>query len=58
MHEEFTAIAQGRSDYIVEVIGTKAVDSDVVMTILATEEAIYITKEQAMKFFGLVEKQQ
>ena len=60
MHEKFIAIAQGRCNYTVEVIPVKPLSPhiDPVMAILATTEAIYITKEQAMKFFGIVEKQE
>jgi hypothetical protein len=45
----FLANAQGEGDYQVEVV--KVNDK---MTICAEECAIYITKEQAAKFFGFV----
>ena len=49
-HQEFFANAQGIVDYTVPVF---AVNNDMV---IATEEgAVYITKEQAMKFFNLVD---
>ena len=49
-HQEFTADAQGEHDYTVPVF---EVNNDMV---IGTEDgAVYITKEQAMKFFGLVE---
>lgn len=54
----FHAMAQGRTDFTVEVIRTSTQEFGDMMTIIATGEAIYITKEQAMKFFNLVEKTQ
>jgi hypothetical protein len=55
MYEDFEAMAQGACDYRVAVIETSTEEFGSMMTICATEEAVYITKEQAMKFFGLVE---
>lgn len=56
MHEQFDAMAQGRCDYTIQVIATSTPKFGTMMTICATEEAVYITKEQAMKFFGLVDQ--
>ena len=55
MYEEFQAMAQGKCDYTLPVIKTETTKFGPMMTIMATEEAIYITKEQAMEFFGLVD---
>ncbi len=52
---EFTALAQGKTDYTVQVIHTNPESYGDLMTICATEEAVYITREQAKAFFGLVE---
>ena len=52
-HTEFSAMAQGKQDYTVPVIRIKDETIGDLMTICATEEAVYITKEQAMKFFNL-----
>lgn len=52
---EFDAMAQGRADYTVHVICTEAPKYGNMLTILASEEAIYITREQAKAFFGLID---
>jgi len=49
MYEDFIANAQGIVDYTVPVF----VINDM-MTIATEDGAVYITKEQAMKFFNLV----
>jgi hypothetical protein len=55
VHEgEFKAMAQGRTDYIVDVFLTNTLHGKF-MTIAGTEEAIYISKEQAKAFFDLIE---
>lgn len=55
MHTSFVAQAQGKTEYVVDVIPVSVKGSkDMYMTICATEEAVCITKEQAMKFFNLV----
>ena len=51
MYESFLALAQGVTDFDVSVIETNQT-----MTICTTTAAVYITKEQAMQFFGLVEQ--
>ncbi len=48
----FKAMAHSRGDYTVDVIKTESKFFGNMMTILATEEAIYITKDQASEFFG------
>lgn len=56
MYSPFTALAQGKACYTIEVIPARPdVEGDVLMAVCTREEDIYITKEQAMKFFGLVE---
>lgn len=57
MHAEFDALAQGKCDYTLKVIPI-ANNGETLMTILATEEAVYISKAQAMAFFGLIEPAQ
>jgi hypothetical protein len=52
---EFRALAQGKCDYVVEVILTKTERFGEMMTVCATEEAVYVSKAQVMAFFGLVE---
>ena len=42
---EFTALAQGQTDYTVQVIHTNPEPYGDLMTICATEEAVYITRE-------------
>lgn len=54
MHTEFQALAQGKCDYTLKVVPI-ANEGETLMTILATEEAVYISKAQAMAFFGLVD---
>lgn len=54
INQEFRALAQGRCDYVVNVISNHTQVGHF-MTICATEEAIYISREQAKAFFGLVE---
>jgi len=49
-------MAQGKVDYELEVIRVYTKQSGDMMTIVTEEGAIYVTKEQAMKFWGLVEK--
>lgn len=46
----FFAMAQGKTDYAVEAININGM-----LTLCATEEAVYVTKQQAMAFFGLVD---
>lgn len=55
MYETFHALAQGKTDYILEVVYTNPYTIGPAMTVMASAEAVYITKEQAMKFFNLVE---
>ena len=52
---DFLAMAQGRTDYVVNVICTRCSEHGELMTICATEEAVYITREPAKAFFGLVD---
>ncbi len=54
-HREFEASAQGKCDYKVDVIPIKDVHGQPMMCICADEGAIYVTEEQAKKFFGLEE---
>lgn len=49
-YQDFVADAQGATDYTVEVF---AVNQK--MVIATSDGAVYITKEQAMNFFGLVD---
>ena len=55
-HKEFKALAQGKSDYEVEVIPIKSNGRfGTMMCVCADEGAIYVTKQQAKEFFGLEE---
>jgi len=54
--QPFMAMAQGAVDYAVEVVPIKSENYGDLMTVIATEEAIYITKDQAKRFFNLVER--
>jgi hypothetical protein len=51
----FAAMAQGKTDYIVDVMHIKTSDYGDLMAIAATEECVYITRTQAAKFFGFKE---
>lgn len=50
--EQFTAMAQGKVDYSVDVIPVECAEYGTLMCICSEGAAIYITKEQAAKFFG------
>lgn len=52
-HGEFWLMAQGVGDYVVPAFPIDAPDHGIMLTIAATEEAIYVTRAQAMAFFGL-----
>lgn len=52
---DFKALAQGKCDYVVDVIHTNTERYGHMMTICASDEAVYVTKAQAMAFFGLIE---
>lgn len=56
-HQPFMAMAQGKFDYSVEVIHQDIAPYGPLMVVCATEEAVYITKQQAMDFFCLVDKE-
>lgn len=51
--EEFYVMAQGVVDYSLPVIRMGHDVYGDMLTIMATEEAIYVTKEQAMEFWNL-----
>lgn len=54
MYEEFTAMTQGIvEDYNTNVIPIETDDYGTMMCICSEEGAIYITKDQAIKFFNL-----
>lgn len=55
MHQQFLAMAQGKNDYSVHAFPTTSKEFGTMITLGAEEGAIYITKAQAMEFFGLVE---
>jgi hypothetical protein len=54
--QPFMAMAQGEVDYAVKVIPMKSEQYGDLMVVMATEEAVYVTKDQAKRFFNLVEK--
>ena len=62
IHQPFKALAQGeQGDYSIPVIPVRLVSKDnpvqvePIMSICSQQGPIYISKEQAMTFFGLVE---
>jgi len=52
LHAQFKAMAQGKADYEVDVISIDDKERGTMMCVCSEEAAIYITKEQAAKFFG------
>ena len=56
MHQPFQAMAQGSyCDYEILVTHSHTNTYGDMLTVCASEEVIYITKAQAMEFFGLVD---
>lgn len=55
MHQKFQAMAQGRTDYVVDAFPVHTEKFGTMLCLAGTEEAIYVTREQAKTFFGLVE---
>lgn len=55
MHQKFQAMAQGRTDYVVDAFPIHNDEFGTMLTLAGTEEAIYVNREQAKTFFGLVE---
>ena len=56
MGTELYVMAQGKHDYELPAIRINSEKHGDMMVIMSEEGAIYVTKEQAMKFWGLVEK--
>ncbi|WP_290877774.1 hypothetical protein [Aquabacterium sp.] len=57
-HQPFEALVLGldQPDTLIDVVPTKVDGSnETYMTLLGTNEAVYITKAQCMEFFGLVD---
>lgn len=54
VHQEIKLMAQGVTDYEVDAFPIRSEKHGVMLTIGAEEGAIYVTKAQAMEFFGLV----
>lgn len=54
-YKPFELMAQGRCDFLVEAFPTKLGENDIALYIDTSEGAVYITKEQAMRFFNLKE---
>lgn len=48
----FKAMAQGRVDFEVDAIYVNTNDYGPLMALAGTEECIYVTREQAKRFFG------
>lgn len=55
-NKEFQAMAQGKSDYSVDVMPIGSKEYGTMMCVCSEEAAIYITREQAAKFFGFTDK--
>ena len=53
MHVEFKAMAQGGVDYTLDAFPVTLDTYGVVIAIATEDSVIYVTKEQAMKFFDL-----
>lgn len=51
-HGAFRCLAQGACDYSLDVMSGDTKDYGIMMIIGATEEAVYISREQAAVFFG------
>jgi len=51
----FDLMAQGSCDFTVEAFPIKLGENDTALCIATPEGAIYVTKEQAIKFFNLKE---
>lgn len=51
----FELMAQGVCDFTVEAFPIKVGNNDIALCIATPEGAVYVTKEQAMKFFNLKE---
>lgn len=52
LSEQFKAMTQGKCDYETEVIPVGSEEYGVMMCICSEEGVLYITREQAAKFFG------
>lgn len=52
---EFRVMAQGRFDYTIPVMSMSTPQFGQMLTIMAEEGAIYVTRDQAKAFFGLEE---
>lgn len=58
MHQEFSAVlSTAYVDYTVDVVPITDCVGDILMTVMAEQGPIYITKAQAMAFFNLVPKE-
>jgi transcriptional regulator with PAS, ATPase and Fis domain len=55
-HGNFTGMGQGKYDFITEAFYMKSKEFGDMIVIDSSDGAIYITKEQAMKFFDLADK--
>lgn len=55
VYDNFLVMAQDVHDYSIEAFCLDSEEYGKMLCIAATEEAIYITREQAKAFFGLVE---
>lgn len=54
-YKPFDLMAQGICDFTVEAFPIKLGEDDTALCIATPEGAVYVTKEQAMKFFNLKE---
>ena len=57
VESEFWLMAQGEHDYVVHAVPVHNKEHGTMLVACTVEGAIYLTKEQAMKFFDLQEKQ-
>lgn len=52
MHQPFRVMAQGQTDHTLEAFQISSKEFGVMLTIATPDAAVYVTREQAGKFFG------
>jgi len=52
MHQPFRVMAQGQNDHTLEAFQISSKEFGVMLTIATPDAAVYVTREQAAKFFG------
>lgn len=54
-YQPFDVLAQGRQDYALPGFAIETREQGTMLVVGATEEAVYLSKEQAKTFFGLID---